>query len=156
MFKLKRTLFLTLHLALWPSLALAQSSGFDNAYTPRGSEARLSFTIPIGESSKTYKTAPRLELGLRRYSQQPLAATDWMLNDRPNFTEARLGFTLSDAPNFLLNNQVLVLSAQDEQANVGTAGKIGIGVGAVVLVGVVLVAVILISCPGNLDGCGED
>lgn len=146
MFKLMRAVLFVLPFTLFSSFALAQSSSFDNAYAPRGSEARLSFTIPIGEGSKTSKTAPRLDFGLRNYSQRPYAAADWMLESQPNYKEARFGFTLSDKPDFLLNDQVFVLSAQDEQANIGTAGKVGLGVVAVALVTVAVIGIIVIDC----------
>ena len=42
----------------------------------------------------------------------------------------------------MLNNQILHFTPQHEQTNIGTAVKIGLGVGAVALVGVAVVVVI--------------
>ena len=52
-----------------------------------------------------------------------------------------MGFTLEETPKLMMNDQVLLLP-DNQQANIGTAGKIGLGVGAVVLVGVAVVVVI--------------
>lgn len=128
--------------ALLPSLAQAQSSEFDRAFAPQAAEARLSFTIPLGNSSQKSKTAPRLNLGVRNYAQASSASTDWMRVDRQDYRDVSLGFTLEERPKLMMNEQVL-WRPEDEQANIGTAGKIGLGVGAVVLVGVAVLAVVV-------------
>ena len=127
--------------ALLPSLAQAQSPEFDRAFASKGAEARLSFTIPLGNSSQKSKTAPRLNLGVRNYAQASSASTDWMRVDRQDYRDVSLGFTLEETPKLMMNDQVLLLP-DNQQANIGTAGKIGLGVGAVVLVGVAVVVVI--------------
>ena len=128
--------------ALLPSLAQAQSSEFDRAFAPQAAEARLSFTIPLGNSSQKSKTAPRLNLGVRNYAQASSASTDWMRVDRQDYRDVSLGFTLEERPKLMMNEQVL-WRPEDEQANIGTAGKIGLGVGAVILVGVAVLAVVV-------------
>ena len=127
--------------ALLPSLAQAQSPEFDRAFARQGAEARVSFTIPLGNSSQKSKTAPRLNLGVRNYAQASSASTDWMRVDRQDYRDVSLGFTLEETPKLMMNDQVLLLP-DNQQANIGTAGKIGLGVGAVVLVGVAVVVVI--------------
>ena len=128
--------------ALLPSLAQAQSPEFDRAFASKGAEARLSFTIPLGNSSQKSKTAPRLNLGVRNYAQASSASTDWMRVDRQDYRDVSLGLTLEERPKLMMNEQVL-WRPEDEQANIGTAGKIGLGVGAVVLVGVAVLAVVV-------------
>ena len=127
--------------ALLPSLAQAQSSEFDRAFAPQAAEARLSFTIPLGNSSQKSKTVPRLGFAVRNYEQSVSPSRDWMLADPKPFRETQLGFTLEETPKLMMNDQVLLLP-DNQQANIGTAGKIGLGVGAVVLVGVAVVVVI--------------
>ena len=113
----------------------------DRAFARHGAEARVSFTIPLGNSSQKSKTAPRLNLGVRNYAQASSASTDWMRVDRQDYRDVSLGFTLEETPKLMMNDQVLLLP-DNQQANIGTAGKIGLGVGAVVLVGVAVVVVI--------------
>ena len=130
-----------LQLTAFPLTAQAQSSEFDRAFARQGAEARVSFTIPLGHSSEKSKTAPRLNLGVRNYAQASSASTDWMRVDRQDYRDVSLGFTLEETPKLMMNDQVLLLP-DNQQANIGTAGKIGLGVGAVVLVGVAVVVVI--------------
>lgn len=146
---------LACQLAMLPSLAQAQSSNFDQAFSRPGAEARLSFTIPLGHSSDKTKTAPRLNLGVRNYSQSSKISLDWVRADRDNYQEVRLGFTLEEMPKLMMNEQVLVLN-DGEQANIGTAGKIGIGVAAVAVVFVAVVAVAFASCSDDPGGCFGD
>ena len=139
-----KTLLLSLcvmTLAAIPFAAQAQFSDFDRNFAPTGTEARLSFTVPFGQSSNKTKTAPRLNLGVRNYAQASSASTDWMRVDRQDYRDVSLGFTLEETPKLMMNDQVLLLP-DNQQANIGTAGKIGLGVGAVVLVGVAVVVVI--------------
>ena len=131
-----------LQLTAFPLTAQAQSSEFDRAFARQGAEARVSFTIPLGNSSQKSKTAPRLNLGVRNYAQASSASTDWMRVDRQDYRDVSLGFTLEERPKLMMNEQVL-WRPEDEQANIGTAGKIGLGVGAVVLVGVAVLAVVV-------------
>ena len=131
-----------LQLTAFPLTAQAQSSEFDRAFARQGAEARVSFTIPLGHSSEKSKTAPRLNLGVRNYAQASSASTDWMRVDRQDYRDVSLGFTLEERPKLMMNEQVL-WRPEDEQANIGTAGKIGLGVGAVVLVGVAVLAVVV-------------
>ena len=140
-----KTLLLSLcvmTLAAIPFAAQAQSSDFDRNFAPTGTEARLSFTVPFGQSSNKTKTAPRLNLGVRHYAEPSKAPTDWMRSDRQDYRDVSLGFTLEATPKLMMNEQVL-WRPEDEQANIGTAGKIGLGVGAVVLVGVAVLAVVV-------------
>ena len=131
-----------LQLTAFPLTAQAQSSEFDRAFARQGAEARVSFTIPLGNSSQKSKTAPRLNLGVRNYAQASSASTDWMRSDRQDYRDVSLGFTLEATPKLMMNEQVL-WRPEDEQANIGTAGKIGLGVGAVILVGVAVLAVVV-------------
>ena len=130
-----------MQLTAFPLTAQAQASEFDRAFARQGAEARVSFTIPLGHSSEKSKTAPRLNLGVRNYAQASSASTDWMRVDRQDYRDVSLGFTLEETPKLMMNDQVLLLP-DNQQANIGTAGKIGLGVGAVVLVGVAVVVVI--------------
>ena len=141
---LKKTILslCALQLTAFPLTAQAQSSEFDRAFARQGAEARVSFTIPLGHSSEKSKTAPRLNLGVRNYAQASSASTDWMRVDRQDYRDVSLGFTLEERPKLMMNEQVL-WRPEDEQANIGTAGKIGLGVGAVVLVGVAVLAVVV-------------
>ena len=134
--------------ALLPSLAQAQSSEFDRAFAPQAAEVRLSFTIPLGNSSQKSKTVPRLGFAVRNYEQSASPSRDWMLADPKPFRETQLGFTLEETPKLIMNDQILILN-EDEQANIGTAGKIGIGAVAVVLVVAAVAAIVLVSCDGD-------
>ena len=141
---LKKTILslCALQLTAFPLTAVEQSSEFERAFARQGAEARVSFTIPLGNSSQKSKTAPRLNLGVRNYAQASSASTDWMRVDRQDYRDVSLGFTLEERPKLMMNEQVL-WRPEDEQANIGTAGKIGLGVGAVVLVGVAVLAVVV-------------
>ena len=119
----------------------AQSSDFDRAFAKTGAEARISFSVPLGNSPDKTKTAPRLNFGVRHYAEPSKASADWMRADRQDYRDVSLGFTLEETPKLMMNEQNLWRPA-DEQANIGTAGKIGLGVGAVVLAGVAVLAVI--------------
>ena len=148
-------------MAALPSLSQAQSSDFDRTYLRQGAEARLSFSIPIGESSDRSKTKPRLDFAVRNYAQPSNQSLDWMMIDNDRFgqnaySETRLSFTLENDPQWMLNDQTLDFGLEDDQANIGTAGKIGIGVVAVALVAVAAVAVIVVAC--DADDCwdGDD
>lgn len=139
------------HLAVLPGLAQAQSSDFDRAFAPQGAEARFSLTIPLGESASASKTAPRLDFGVRNYARSSDLSLDWMRVDEPDYREMRLGFTLKDSPQFMMNERVIVMN-QDDQANIGTAGKIGLTVVAVALVGVAVIAVAIATCDPDCFG----
>lgn len=139
-----------LSVALLPHLAMAQSSDFDRAFHDRGAEARLSLRIPLGEGVNKTKTTPRLELGVRHYTESNSASTDWMRVGQPNFQDARLSLTLESNPQFMLNDQVLVLNP-NEEANVGTAGKIGLGVVAVVVVFAAVIVVVFATADFSED-----
>lgn len=147
---LKKTILslCALQLTAFPLTAQAQSSEFDRAFARQGAEARVSFTIPLGNSSQKSKTAPRLNLGVRNYAQASSASTDWMRVDRQDYRDVSLGFTLEETPKLIMNDQILILN-EDEQANIGTAGKIGIGAVAVVLVVAAVAAIVLVSCDGD-------
>lgn len=140
----------SLNVALLPHLAMAQSSDFDRAFQDRGAEARLSLRIPLGEGVNKTKTTPRLELGVRHYTDTNAVSTNWMLADQPNYQDARLSLTLESNPQFMLNDQVLVLN-QAEEENLGTGGKIGLGVAAVVLVLVAVVGVVIATADFSDD-----
>jgi len=66
-FKTSIAALIAFQVALLPSLAQAQFSEFDRAFAPHGAEARLSFTIPLGNSSQKSKAAPRLGFAVRNY-----------------------------------------------------------------------------------------
>lgn len=147
------TALVAVQFAALPQLAQAQSSdfgsGYNGAFHQQGAEARLSFSIPLGESADRAKTKPRLDFAVRNYASSPNRSVDWMLADKERFTEARLGFTLESNPQLMLNDQVLHFGDEGEQTNIGTAGKIGIGVVAVALVGVAVIGVLLVNCDAN-------
>lgn len=144
-----------LQCAFLPMVVHAQSSDFDRAFIRQGAEARVSFTIPLGHSSDKLKTAPRLNLGVRNYTQSSSSSTDWMFSDRQSYRDVNLGLTLEATPKLMMNDQLLVL-ANDEQANIGTAGKIGLGVAAVVVLGVAVLAVVFAECSADSAGCFDD
>lgn len=152
-FKIFIAALVAVQIAALPQIAHAQSSdfgaGYNGAFNQQGAEARLSFTIPLGESADRAKTKPRLDFAVRNYASTPNRSVDWMLEDKERFTEARLGFTLESSPQWRLNDQPLHFGVDDEQANIGTAGKIGIGVAAVALVGVAVIAGLLVNCEAN-------
>jgi len=131
--------------------AYAQSSDFDAAFAPRGAEARISLTIPLGWETKSAKSKPQLALVGRQY-QSDRGAVDWALKTpgtEERVIESRLSMTLSSQPEFLMNDQLIVQPYQEtEQVSDGvkTAGKVALGVGlvtlaaAVVFVGVFAIA----------------
>ena len=121
--------------------AYGKTSDFERAFAQQGSQARISFSIPLGNSLNKAKTAPRLNFGIRQYVQPSRVSTDWIRRDRNEYRDVNLGFTFEETPKLMLNDQLL-MPLDSEQANISTPGKIGLGVGAVVLVGVAVVAVI--------------
>jgi len=131
-----------LPVALLPLTAQAQSSDFDRAFAQQGTEARISFSIPFGNSSDKTKTAPRLNFGVRHYVEPSKVSADWMRQNRNDYRDVSLGFTFEETPKLMLNEQVL-MPLNDEQANISTAGKIGLGIGAAVVVGVAVLAVVV-------------
>lgn len=138
-------LLIAFYLSALPGLAQAQNSDFDRAFARQGAEARVSFTIPLGNSSDKTKTAPRVGFAVRNYEQTSTPSWDWMLADAAPFREVQLGLTLEDTPKLMMNDRILI-GPEDEQANIGTAGKIGIGAVAVVLVAVAAVGILLVDC----------
>ena len=148
--------FVACQLAVLPTLAQAQSSDFNHAFTRHGTEVRMSFTIPLGNSLDKRKTEPRLNLGVRNYTQTPTSSKDWMMRENLYaFNEVHLGFTIEETPQLMMNGQALILS-EDEQANIGTAGKIGLGIGAVALAGVAVIAIAFIACYETGSDCDEE
>ena len=148
--------------------AQAQSSefgsGFDRAYAPQATEGRIRFSIPLGESQNRSKTKPRLDFAIRNYNQSSGRQNDRM-RANPNsfnqteYSETRLGFTLESRPQWMLNDQLLQLPKGNAHANIGTTGKVGLGVAAVVAV--VVVGGIIYLASGDCflgeaggEGCG--
>ena len=121
--------------------AYGKTSDFERAFAQQGTQARISLSIPLGHSLNKTKTAPRLNFGVRQYAQPSRVSTDWIRRDRNEYRDVNLGFTFEETPKLMLNDQLL-MPLDREQANIGTAGKIGLGVGAVVLVGVAVLVVI--------------
>ncbi len=144
-----------LQLVLFPMASYAQTSNLDSAFARQGMEARVSFTIPLGETSKGPKAKPRLYFGVRHYTQVSTTPTDWFLNGQMAYRDVSLGFTIEDTPRLMMNEQILVLPESD-QADISTVGKIGLGVGAVVLVGVAALAIAIASCSDEPGGCLGD
>jgi len=130
-----------IQLALFPMCGYAQTSNFDSAFGQQSVEARLSLNIPLGESGDRSKTKPRLNFGVRSYSQKPSLSTDWMRVGQQNYRDISFGVTIEGTPQLMMNEQVLNLP-EDDQANIGTAGKIGLGVAAVALAGVAVLTVV--------------
>lgn len=139
-------------LTFMPLAASAQSHDFAQPHQRSGSEARLSLTVPFGADTSSPKTEPRLELGVRNYRAPRLnQAAAWLLKSPElNYTESRVGLTLSETPNLMLNGEAYIFN--EEQANASTAGKIGIGVGVVVVV--VVAAAVIYATTGEC-GLGE-
>ena len=138
--------------------SFAQSSDFDQAFASQGAEARVSLTIPLGNSADRPKTAPRLGFAVRNYEDSTGQSADWMLSGAAPYREMRLGLTLENAPKLMMNDKVLRLS-DDEQTNIGTAGKVGLGVAAAAVVVVAAGVIFLASGDCGLgesggDGCG--
>jgi len=133
--------------------AQAQDAASDR-FARSGSEVRLSLSVPLGATPDKLDTTPRVSLGVRQYEPAQTASSDWMRQNRSGYRETRLGFTLDSNPQFLLNGGVLETSMYEDQANIGTAGKIGLGVTAVALTGVALLAILIVAC--DADDCWDD
>lgn len=147
--------FAAVQVMFLPMGVYAQSQDFDPAFARQGAEARISFTVPLGGSEDKSKTAPRLNFGIRNYTQPSAASLDWMRSDGQNYQDVRLGLTIETLPKLMLNEQILLLP-ETEQANIGTAGKIGLGVAAVAVVGVAVIAVLFAECSNDSGGCFGD
>jgi len=135
------------------STGQAQSSEFDRAFNPYGAEARVSFSIPFGDSPDRTKTKPRLDFAVRHYANSSQTSIDWMMVNQAPYRETRLGLTLEQSPQVMLNNQVLSLRLQDEQANLDGLSTIILTVagGVVIIGGAYLIA--LATCD---EPCFED
>lgn len=134
-------------------LPIAQSvSAQDNAdrFARSGSEVRVSFHVPFGATESRTTRASQISLGVRQYMPPRAVASDWMLTERKTFRETRLGFTLEPQPQIFLNDRVLQ-PPQGARAEVGTAGRVGLGVGAVVLTLVTATAVLVAVCSADED-----
>lgn len=107
---------------LSPISAVAQSSAFDQALDKKGVEGVVSLTIPFGASSKITREAPRLELVARSYKKDAYSV-DWALSE--NFYEERIGFTLSQDPDFLINGGEFQFPGPDEQLDIDAVGALG-------------------------------
>jgi hypothetical protein len=84
------------------------------------------------------------------------ASANWAIKSAgagERYTESRLAMTLSSQPQFLLNDAVLQLP-QSEREDIGTAGRVGLGVGAIVLATVTVVSVLVLACSAD-DDCFE-
>jgi hypothetical protein len=148
------TLGLALAMSL-PAAAQAQSTDFDAAFAPRGAEARISLSIPLGGDMKSAKSKPQLALIGRQY-RSDRGAANWAIKSAgagERYTESRLAMTLSSQPQFLFNDAVLQLP-QSEREDIGTAGRVGLGVGAIVLATVTVVSVLVLACSAD-DDCFE-
>jgi len=97
-------------------------------------EASVGFTIPFGTSDNTVKEKPRLEFVTRRSNKVDFGA-DWALRD--DFTEHKLGLSLSKKPTLMLNGRELELGSDDKANLSDTMEWVVIGA---VLVGAVIVA----------------
>lgn len=122
--------------------ATAQSHDFANQPYQSDTQARLTLTVPFGAQARTQRAEPRLELGIRSYQQDTasLANTSWVLKNS-EYREANFGFTLTDNPQFIVNQKVVHFN--DEQANLDTISStalITVGVGAAVIGVILLVA----------------
>ena len=129
-------------------------SGFDRAYAPQATEGRIRFSIPLGESQNRSKTKPRLDFAIRDYNQSSGRRNDWMrANPNPfnqtEYSETRLGFTLESKPQWMLNDQLLQLPQNVDRVNIGTAGKVGVGIAAVVGTVVIILGSILLYCSNS-------
>jgi len=139
-----------------PAFAQAQSSDFEWQFAPQGAEARLSFTVPLGASKDRTKTAPRLDFAIRNYQAPSGPSTDWMLGDKLNYSEARLGLRFSETPQLMLNEQVLILTPEQEVAHINNWGKAGLTVAAVALAGIAVIAIAFVNCDNDPGGCFGD
>ena len=141
------------------SLATAQSNSYEDNLRPQSAEARLSFTVPFGAQRSSPKSEARLEFNVRNYhAPRRSSAPAWVLRSPGlEYTEARVGLTLSKTPSFLVNGRAYEIN--EDQAHASTAGKVGIGA-AVVVAAVVVVGIIVVSkseCflgEAGGDGCG--
>jgi len=142
--------------AVFPFASQAQSSDFERQFSPRGTEARLSFTLPMGESTDKIKTAPRLDFAVRNYQTSDPRSRSWIFADQSNYRQTRLGFTLTDNPQLMLNDQVLILTQDQEQAHIDKWGKAGLTVAAVALTAVAVVAVAFAACDAGDGSCFDE
>ena len=67
--------------------AYGQTSDFERAFAQQGTQARISFSIPLGHSLNKTKTAPRLNFGVRQYAQPSRVSTDWIRRDRNEYRD---------------------------------------------------------------------
>ncbi len=131
---------------------MAQSSDLDEIARESGPEARVTLTVPFGPVSKTAKDDSRLEFGIRQY-QRRSNDFNWALNQNAqiygdDFSESRIGFTLSENPSLMLNGQEWIeMNAQlgIDREDVGT----GLGTAAIV----VTVAVVAVATVCLTSGC---
>jgi len=132
-------------LVLLPMSASAQSHDFHNSNLRSGSEARVTFKIPLDAKTSNPKSEPRLEFGIRNYNRSTSAETSsWMLKSSElGYKESNFGLTLSEEPRLMLNGELAQFNS--EQANLGTAGKIGIGVVVVVVVAAGALYIVLLN-----------
>lgn len=137
------------------STVQAQTSDFDNAFAPRGAEARVSLTIPFGGDTKRAKSKPQLALVGRQY-QSNRQSIDWAVKSSAHaaeFTETRLALTLSAQPELRFNDQLIYAPAAEQEElsdEVKTAGKFALGAGLITLAAVVVfLGVFLITYDGD-------
>ena len=122
--------------------SFAQNSSLEQAFL-QNTEARATLTIPFGSQSRSYKDKTRVEFGIRQYRNTP--QNDWVLSsgspqsfglNHQGFIDSKFGFTLSDKTDFLLNGQAFEIET-DEELGISTGGKIAIGVGVTLAIGLI-------------------
>lgn len=137
--------------------ASAQSYHPSTDYGANDLRAGASIVIPFGGDKKKTNTKPRVEfsfqqstvqqdkikLDFNRYSLQAAPITN------PNSIGGRIGFTLDQNPKMLVNGKSYRID--DDQNNISTLGKVGIGVAAAAVTYAIVIAVVFAANVGDGD-----
>jgi hypothetical protein len=114
-----------------PSNAMAQ---YDQAADQRVS---LGIAIPFGHGGTAQERKPRLEIGFDHRARRQSFETAIVALDAPSNPRARLGLSLSQNPQLLLNGREM--EKLDGQRQISTLAWIGIGLAATAGIGMYVV-----------------
>jgi hypothetical protein len=129
-----------------PDLACAQSLNPALDRLERETQVMAAVTLPLGRSADKRETAPRFELLVRNRTPEATPDRQSSLIGQLRWRESRIGFTLDEKPNLLVNGSLP--PEGDRRDGVSTLGWVAIGAGAVVAI------VVLSASSVNFDNVG--
>jgi len=128
-FKITTIACLVTGLAMTASPATAQHYGTSNGYQASENRISLGLTIPFGGHAEEAK--PRMELSLQQFdNRQNNQDFSYQLRSDRITRDNRIGFSLTKAPQLMLNGKHLALPENQINLSDGAVVALGLGVAA--------------------------